>query len=131
MVVVVIMILIIYVGYKILLPEISGYSIQEFEKDELGKFHLKQQRADKNRILKASVPSNNNLNQQHRTGMKIYREDVVDELKTKYRVDWNYKLTKSPWTVAANWFSSEGVFPESTPELGKIVFYVEFVSLLH
>lgn len=50
---------------------------------------------------------------------KLSRSEVVKSLVEKYKVDWNYKLIGSPWSVAASWVSENHVLPPFTPELGE------------
>ncbi|KAL4219190.1 Glycosaminoglycan xylosylkinase [Mactra antiquata] len=115
--VILVMGLILFIGYKILLPEIKGDNIYENEKEEVKRLRNKQDlvKINKNKLLKSTMSMNKSIN--HLRGAKIYKQDVIDELKNTYRINWNYKLKESPWNIAANWFSSEHVFPENTPEL--------------
>lgn len=92
---------IFYVSYKILQPEFGGQNVQDLD------------------IYDTSTDRNEQQYVQLNVSVKIRRSDVVKELKDKYRLDWEYKLTESPWSVAQRWMSKEHVHPEFTPELGE------------
>lgn len=77
----------------------------------------------KHRFKKAeendAVESNVHVNLDTLGIQKLSRSEVVKSLAEKYKVDWNYKLIGSPWSLAASWVSENHVLPQSTLELGE------------
>mgnify|MGYP000334920248 CR=1 FL=1 len=47
------------------------------------------------------------------------KSKIIQDLANKYNIDWNYKLTSSPWTIAAKWATETNIIPRFVPELGK------------
>lgn len=105
----VIVVFILYISYKILEPEIKGNNFEDLETAELEKLNVKHHIEGKHDYKK----------HQHGEHTDIKREDVVQELIKKYRVDYNHPLRESPWTLAGKWVSASEVHPKYTPELGK------------
>ena len=99
---------IFYVSYKILEPEIRGNNFKDLEKSELEKLNVKHHIEGKQGF------------KDHRHGQEtdIRKEDVIQELVKKYRVNYNHPLRESPWALAERWMSPNEVHPEYTPELG-------------
>ncbi|KAL3870931.1 hypothetical protein ACJMK2_038959 [Sinanodonta woodiana] len=100
---------VLYVSYKILEPEISGQSLQEQEQLEFR--HL---------ALKHNLKSQNPVNVEN-SSTHIKKEDVIQELIQKYRMDLSYPLNESPWRIASKWVTPREIIPESAPELGGIL----------
>ena len=100
---------IFFVSYKILEPEIRGSNFKDLETIELEKLNVKHHIEGKHGFKR----------HQHDEQPSIKKEDVIEELVKKYRVDYNHPLKESPWKVAGNWVSAREVHPEYTPELGK------------
>ena len=51
------------------------------------------------------------------------KKAIVDQLLGLYDVDWEYKLTRSPWEEAASWVQSRQITPNQATSLGKILSY--------
>ena len=102
---------IFYVSYKILEPEIRGNNFKDLETSELDKLNLKHHVEGKQGYKK----------HHHGEETEIRKEDVIQELIKKYRVNYNQPLKESPWTLAERWVSADEVHPEHTPELGMVL----------
>ena len=100
---------IFYVSYKILEPEISGSNFKELETNELEKLNVKHHIEGKQGFRR----------HQHNEQPEVKKEDVIQELKKKYKVDYNHPLKESPWKLAEKWVSARELHPEYTPELGE------------
>ena len=108
MVLPVIICFIMFVSYKILEPEIRGDNFKDLEMIELERLNVRHHIEGKHGFFK----------HHHDEQAEIRKDDVIQELIKKYRVDYNHPLMESPWTIAERWVSSREIHPEYTPELG-------------
>ncbi|XP_074654697.1 glycosaminoglycan xylosylkinase-like [Tubulanus polymorphus] len=107
-----IFIFILIVSIVILAPEISENGIYREIRD--------------NQDYVAVETPDNNENSWIRQAPRLNLTDaekteIIENYYEKFKLDFNYVLTESPWKLAESWVKPREIHPEYTPELGMIL----------
>ncbi|KAK3086999.1 hypothetical protein FSP39_000178 [Pinctada imbricata] len=108
----------LFVSYKILLG--SKYSLHSnaANEDRIGYLQDEQSKKDNSDSVVGRLGGDN---QDFKNGNWTMRDAVIAELKSKYRLNFDFPLQDTPWEVAAQWVKQREIHPEYAPELGSIL----------